>query len=184
MRHLTKWKGDSSITLIGHKVSFPAPILPFFRSLSPIHPPVHPQDAARVVLPQGPSSDDVVPPAERPAVSACHSECKSRWPCSPPRLHLLSSPSDLTSCCLQQPHFTLTPAHPRAPALDLCTPFLSQPFNFLRGRAQMSPFLDLILQDIPACLRFSVGPITLWCGVYFTYSLITILFSRSKMQAP
>lgn len=84
MRHLTKWKGDSSITLIGHKVSFPAPILPSFRSLSPIHPPVHPQDAARVVLPQGPSSDDVVPPAERPAVSACHSECKSRWPCSPP----------------------------------------------------------------------------------------------------
>lgn len=180
MRHLTKWKEDSSITLIGHKVSFPASILPSFRSLSPIHPPVHPQDAARVVLPQGPSSDDVVPPAERPAMSAPVTQSTSQDGPTAPRLHLLPSPSS----CLQQPHFTLTPAHPRAPALDLCTPFLSQPFNFLRGWAQMSPFLDLILQDIPACLRFSVGPITLWCGVYFTYSLITIIFPPSKMQAP
>lgn len=111
------------------------------------------------------------------SVSAPVTQSTRRWPYSP-RLHLLPS-----SSCLQQPHFTLTPAHPRAPALDLCTPLLSQPFNFLRGWAQMSPFLDLILQDIPACL-LSVGPITLWCGVYFTYSLITIIFPPSKMQAP
>ena len=124
-------------------------------------------------------------PSEQPAVSSPVTQSKSQdgptapvcTPCLPLRPHLLL-PAAASLC----PH--PCPPWSRAPALDLYTLFLSQPFNFLRGRAQMSPFLDLMLQDVPACLRFSVGPITLWCGLYFTYSLITIFFSPPKMQTP
>lgn len=108
----------------------------------------------------GPSSDDVFPP-EQPAVSCPVTQSKSQDGPTAPRLHLLPPPQ--TSPLAASSSLTLPPppAHPRAPALDLCTLLLSQPFNFLHGRAQMSPVLDLIPQDVPACLRFSVGPITL-----------------------
>ena len=120
MRHLTKWKEDSSISLIGHKVSFPASILPSFRSLAPIHPPVHPQDAARVVLPG---------PFLRWRHSPLSSlQCLALW--LRVKVKMALQPPACTSCLPLRPHLLLPPAasldpHPRPPESSCPGPLYS-----------------------------------------------------------
>ena len=65
-------------------------------------------------------------PAEQPAVSSPVTQSKSQdgptAPSAPPAF-----PSDLTSCCLQQPHSAPTPAHPGPELLPWTSLLCSSP---------------------------------------------------------
>lgn len=134
MRHLTKWKEDSSISLIGHKVSFPASILPSFRSLAPIHP-----QSILKMPPEWSFPGSFLRWHHSPLSSL---QCLPLW--LRVKVNMALQPPACTSCLPLRPHLLLLPAvslypHPRPPKSSCPGPLYSVALPTL----QLPPWLGL-----------------------------------------